>query len=199
VCGETCDSCGDADAALIPTRAPVAVCSDSSESIFINRYIGHKTCDWLTQNPAFASFMCNPGYDAFHKCRDTCNNCDNNTRRTEEASPSSLTCEDSNDAETLVIEELEGPPRDCTWLGNNPDWQVALCHSDHGAWAICPEVCGTCSDNCDDDPAATFEFGEEGFRDCQWLSLRPEQAEQYCVESHPANEICRETCGTCQR
>jgi hypothetical protein len=276
LCGETCNSCGDSDAALILTTVPAAVCSDSRESIFINRYIGHRKCGWLTHNPAFASFMCSPEFDVFHKCRYTCNSCDatpppsslpstfptgaqssattdticsdstneifvskivgyqtcdwivqnpafrgylcrpgfdafnecretckscddSNFRRTEEESLSlRLTCEDSIEPEALVIEELEGPSRDCAWLGNNPDWQADLCLSDHGAWAICPEICGACTDNCDDDPVATFEFGEAGFRgNCQWLSLRPEQAEQYCVELHPANEVCRETCGTC--
>jgi hypothetical protein len=67
------------------------------------------------------------------------------------------------------------------WLEARADAQVTYCQQTHpsGAYDICEETCGKCSDDCNDSDSKYMIDGE--IRDCTWLSLRLEKQEAQCV------------------
>mmetsp|Transcript_21536 Transcript_21536/g.30955 ORF Transcript_21536/g.30955 Transcript_21536/m.30955 type:complete len:453 (+) Transcript_21536:224-1582(+) len=83
----------------------------------------------------------------------------------------------------------------CIWLQARPQMQALLCKPEHDAYHICEELCGKCTDPCEDS-LQYFHF-EGVLRNCHWLYLRPHKQDIGCVTSHPAFELCRETCENC--
>ena len=197
MCGETCDTC-DFGATDAPTSAP-ARCegTDSDETFFVNNNHGKQSCSWLAKKPAYRSFLCRPNFEAYSKCGETCDSCESFPSSAPSTTAAPTGCEDT-DGTFWVQRRRES--KDCMWLRRLAhEWmRDEFCQESH-VRAICPELCGACTDDCEDDPAATFEVSNHGNQNCDWLSIRPRIAEKYCDDpSHPAYELCGETCDTCR-
>lgn len=67
------------------------------------------------------------------------------------------------------------------WLEARPDAQVTYCQQDHpsGAYDLCEETCGKCSDDCEDSDEKYLI--DSKIRTCKWLSLRLEDQKTQCV------------------
>ncbi|CAB9504012.1 expressed unknown protein [Seminavis robusta] len=91
----------------------------------------------------------------------------------------------------------------CAWLTRHPD-KVAenqLCNPENTAstaHSMCPDTCNLCYDNCSDDERYSFYVDESWeYRHCLWLSTRPHYISRLCVDGHPANDLCADTCNRC--
>lgn len=92
----------------------------------------------------------------------------------------------------------EDRDRSCAWLAQNDLWKDKLCINSNPAWDLCPETCGRCKDQCDDDPDETFYISKRwGNQDCKWISLKEERLERFCQENHLAYHVCKDTCNNC--
>jgi hypothetical protein len=100
-------------------------------------------------------------------------------------------------------EESKTPP--CVWLAACPEMQAILCDPQDPlhAYHICKETCGKCTDNCQDDPVAYFEYvnketGVVTLHNCLWLSLQNWVQDEVCNDSSSqAGTVCPETCNKC--
>lgn len=108
-------------------------------------------------------------------------------------------CDDSKEA-SFFVDGSRGY-KDCSWLGSTIDhFFEDLCIPEHDAYHLCPELCGKCRDQCEDDSKATFYVNtRHGFKDCAWLSTRYQQQDKLCVEGHDAYEYCKESCDRCDQ
>jgi hypothetical protein len=202
MCSEICDTC-DVAVTEAPTSPPStpARCDgkDSDETFFVNSNHGKKSCSWLAKKPGYRNFLCRPNFEAYSKCGETCDSCESvpsSAPSTPSISAAPTGCEDTDG--TFWVQQ-QRHSKDCMWLRRrtNERTRDQLCQESH-VRAICPELCGACTDDCEDDPDATFEVPNHGDQTCKWLSIRPVIAKKYCADpSHPAYELCGETCDTC--
>jgi hypothetical protein len=91
-------------------------------------------------------------------------------------------CDDEK-LQTFFVQETNKNER-CVWLESRSDFRKIYCQPNHpsGAYALCEETCGKCSDTCEDDSNAKFEIDVNGrIRTCLWLRLRPEQLATACL------------------
>lgn len=85
---------------------------------------------------------------------------------------------------------------DCLWLQTNPSIIDMFCQ-DEAIRDTCKETCGKCSDDCDDDPFATFSVN--GFRNLNCAFVRANPQVNACEPGLPAYDYCPETCNACSR
>ena len=108
-------------------------------------------------------------------------------------------CEDSKVGMFWVDGGRWATWRDCAWLAKSTMWHWRLCYEplSHAARDVCPELCGVCTDDCNDDKVfSTFVRGESV--GCEWISTRPAIAANLCKRQDFAN-ACVETCDTCAK
>lgn len=104
-------------------------------------------------------------------------------------------CDDHKTCSFFVREGYDKRER-CVWLAARPELQEFLCREGEDARTICPETCGVCVDECEDNLQAKFVI-DDNERDCFWLSLRPDRQDEFCRTTHPASWQCPETCDLC--
>ncbi|KAI2504704.1 peptidase [Fragilaria crotonensis] len=194
----------------IPAQ-PTTSCSDDSSASFAINGIKNLNCAFLRANPQVKA--CFPGQAAYTACPATCNSCVRSSDRSAgdanvDTPPDVVTfCLDS-DTEEFHLSNVQ---RSCVWLLLRPTVQADICNPDHDAWTICPETCGSCSEDGDND-----DFGEDlgdGADDCRdgegtlmmedtmqtclWLSQRPDVQGRVCPTNELVRDICRATCNAC--
>jgi len=101
-------------------------------------------------------------------------------------------------------EDFYFPKRDtyksCTWLSNNFNrWGDSLCQQKSEAVNVCPATCGKCDVVCGDGSGNFIVNDNIGSKRCDWLSMRPKWQARLCKDGHDAYELCRKTCGVCNR
>jgi glycoprotein endo-alpha-1,2-mannosidase len=86
----------------------------------------------------------------------------------------------------------------CIWLAARRGYIDTLCSPNDlsGAYDICAETCGKCTDSCTENSNAKFDV-DGSIRDCAWLSLRFEWQDKLCYPGSTAFSLCPETCNAC--
>eukprot|EP00543_Licmophora_paradoxa_P005864 CAMPEP_0202451146 /NCGR_PEP_ID=MMETSP1360-20130828/9642_1 /ASSEMBLY_ACC=CAM_ASM_000848 /TAXON_ID=515479 /ORGANISM="Licmophora paradoxa, Strain CCMP2313" /LENGTH=827 /DNA_ID=CAMNT_0049069645 /DNA_START=188 /DNA_END=2671 /DNA_ORIENTATION=+ len=86
----------------------------------------------------------------------------------------------------------------CYWLNNQgSSIRSSYCNNAASeASTLCPETCGTCTDDCEDEANATFLLNGQD-RTCSWLAGQPILWQFICIPGETAFEICKETCNSC--
>jgi hypothetical protein len=88
----------------------------------------------------------------------------------------------------------------CVWLParRSRGYVDTLCspNDPSGAYDICAETCGKCTDSCNDNSDAKFDL-EWFIRDCKWLSFRLKWQDRLCYPGSTAFNLCPETCNAC--
>eukprot|EP00547_Thalassionema_nitzschioides_P002913 CAMPEP_0194199332 /NCGR_PEP_ID=MMETSP0156-20130528/391_1 /TAXON_ID=33649 /ORGANISM="Thalassionema nitzschioides, Strain L26-B" /LENGTH=708 /DNA_ID=CAMNT_0038924217 /DNA_START=123 /DNA_END=2246 /DNA_ORIENTATION=- len=95
--------------------------------------------------------------------------------------------------------EVPGLPNiTCSFLQNRPSVRNYLCDATR-ADEVCKESCGTCSDSCDDDNNAYFEYDGE-YQNCEWArtEIRTQaDFDSICSPGKSPHRYCREACNSC--
>ena len=168
-------------------------CNDSTETFFVTRALPAQECDWLKVRRQWLPVLCYPTHPAYHICGETCDSCDGY------AGPPppeyKAGCDDSATGTFLVNNKIGH--KDCNWLSKNLIWHSRMCVPGK-AYDLCEETCRKCTDMCEDDANVTFYVNRnQGIRDCEWLSTRPNQQKSVCYDGHKAYTYCKETCDNC--
>ena len=113
--------------------------------------------------------------------------------------PPSITdsiCEDTSPL--IKVFTYLGSQRACTYLAYRPFLIPSLCVPGNPAYIACEESCGRCDDHCTEDPQQVVKIDEiHQNQTCRWIAERPNIIAQVCVVSHPAYNLCNETCENC--
>ena len=200
VCVETCGKCTDNG------------CEDDPATRFDDQNGVSRNCAWLALRPQFHATECVFGKVPFFGCQETCDNCVSTTAPQPTPQPvippiinppvatsqsAGDPCDDDPVGRFFVSDEI-GTVQ-CRWLAARPAQRDIFCHpgSPSGAYDLCPETCGKCTDNgCVDD--STVRFDVDGVsRNCLWLSVRPGRITGVCLPGSPAFLGCQETCNNC--
>jgi len=191
ICEETCGKCSDR-------------CYDTDQKFMVNEV--RRDCEWLLLRPGKQEELCLEGNVALLACPETCNACESLIDEKETVAPEPIQaapnrptasiCEDGFESLFLVesIQQRQG----CLWLAARPDYQKILCNplDPSGAFNVCEETCGKCSDECYDTDEKFI--ADEVLRDCTWLLLRPGKQKELCIEGSAAMTVCPETCNICE-
>ena len=200
VCPETCGACTD-------------TCVDDLAGMFLVDEIA-RDCEWLDLRPHLLEQECQFGKGAWNYCRETCGNCNPFPTAVPSSTPSGTygptitasptaknpydSCDDDRFGTFYANETDKEEP--CRWLWNRPDMILVYCNSSHpdGAFDLCEETCGKCSDTCEDDNDIRFKVPDKnGTKDCAYIAVRNNLIDELCVEGEVAYEACRETCDSC--
>lgn len=86
----------------------------------------------------------------------------------------------------------------CHWLKSRSNAVKLFYCDDSGSEAsiLCPETCGACTDDCEDNAEAVFQVNGEDYT-CDWLAGMPPLWEFLCIPGESAFEQCKETCNSC--
>lgn len=225
-CPELCGQCDvpapDApttspSVSIQPTMKPSYNCQDTDGTFTYTGDGTTRNCVWLSeQNIVLRGDVCQEGFTVYDvTCPETCGACDEpssqpspSPSRTPSASPSQTpsvygACDDDMDATFFLNHEPDQTPSDpqtCLWLSLNAPslTQTTLCDPSHpsGAYDVCEETCGKCTDECVDTDG-TFPY--QGVqRSCSWLMGSPSVRELICFPGYTAHDItCPETCNAC--
>lgn len=87
--------------------------------------------------------------------------------------------------------------RDCDWLYENPNFRPVVCLEGADASALCPEVCGFCSDITCYDSAYPFEVEGEQWWCSSMSKMSREARNDACASSVFVRAFCKETCDLC--
>jgi len=194
ICEETCGKCSDR-------------CNDTNQNFIVKGV--QRDCSWLLHRPGHQEELCVKGNVALLACPETCNACESLVDERETHSPQmpvppihtapnrpTSICEDNFESFFFVesIQQQQG----CIWLAARETFQNTLCNplDPSGAFNICEETCGKCSDECNDTNSKFLVNGVP--RDCTWLLLRPGDQERLCVNGNEAMLVCSETCNVCE-
>ena len=185
ICPETCKRCVDN-------------CNDSLSKFDVDG--DKRNCAWLRLRNNMQDLLCKPNLEPYTLCPETCRTCILKSSETLVQVPTTpppttaMFCDDDKLA-AFFVPSL-GETQQCVWLAARPEQQELLCKESHesGAYHLCPETCGKCSDNCRD---TDNKFDYNGPRDCLWLTLRKNIQDEICVPSHNAYLTCPETCDVC--
>jgi hypothetical protein len=173
------------------------MCRDQEGLIPVNRLLGPRTCAWIASDKVWKDFLCQDGYEAYEKCKVTCNSCNAPKPVPRPLEEMPLKCEDSN--KMFFMNEQLGSGR-CISLARNPDLRSRLCVPEEVAYHMCPETCGKCTDDCKDKPGRSFLVNRKrGYKDCAWLATHPMWQPLLCKPGHSAYQDCSETCNSCNR
>jgi hypothetical protein len=209
VCPETCGVCKDS-------------CTDDATGSFLVSGIS-RNCQWLNLRPALLTQECRLGKDAWTYCRETCGNCipfptiapskSRSPLVTPTPSPTVAlvpatpqpsnaknkydTCDDNRFGTFFVSETNQGEP--CRWLWSRPEMKLIYCSASHpsGAYNVCEETCGKCSDTCEDDNTISFTAAGKPGKNCAYIAVRNNLIDTMCIEGADAYVLCRETCNSC--
>jgi hypothetical protein len=77
--------------------------------------------------------------------------------------------------------------------------KLIYCSSSHpsGAYNICEETCGKCSDTCEDDNTVSFTAAGKSGKTVHTSAVRNNLIDSMCIEGTVAYVSCRETCNSC--
>jgi trypsin len=191
VCPETCGLCTDS-------------CNDNRVATVTIPNRGRKSCLWLkkwfAKRPEKFRKFCSPDHIslAFYICKETCENCGYGDYKETLTDDMTNKCLDKKD-ETFL---LQGKfTRTCEWLRLKPFRQRKLCKRNHpsGAYHICKDTCGMCSNSCKDNASFKFKPSNSlGLKTCLWLSTRVNWQRRKCVEGSEVYNQCQRTCGKCE-
>ena len=108
------------------------------------------------------------------------------------STPTFRVCDDDY-SQLFYVEEIDDT-KDCLWLGGRPEYQESYCREGRPAYDICRELCGACTDFCEDaNSTSTFEY-EDTPRNCAWLSIRFSVQQEVCHPGHEAYHLCPDSC-----
>jgi hypothetical protein len=186
ICEETCGKCVDN-------------CTEDSNAKFdVDGSI--RDCGWLNLRNDMQDLLCVEGSLPYTLCPETCNVCDEPSSvvmaQTQPPVDDGMICDDERYTQFYVADI--GQWQRCIWLAARQEYIDAMCspNDPSGAYDICAETCGKCTDSCTENRKANFDV-EGSIRDCAWLSLRFEWQDKLCYPGSPAFSLCPETCNAC--
>lgn len=102
-------------------------------------------------------------------------------------------CDDTNDEFTF-----RGRIRHCDWLRFRPG-QISRACGEPAVYEACPETCGHCEDECEDETNVVFKIDNRiGDKNCRWIGNNRARKDKYCTPDHVAFFVCKETCENCE-
>jgi hypothetical protein len=106
-------------------------------------------------------------------------------------------CEDSKTGTFWVDAGRWKSWRNCDWLSKSVAWKEKLCsrYYDNAARRLCPELCGLCTDRCNDDHQFSAPWNGRVIN-CEWIASRSSLLPKLCKRKIFA-QACKETCDTC--
>lgn len=188
VCPETCNSCDGRTAVPVPPSLPPPPSPAPTVAPTAAPTTAQTPAPTILQTPAptpvptpFPTVAQNPAPTPA------------NTVAT--SPPATAGCDDDF-SQTFRVESIN-QQQGCLWLADRLLFQLLLCRPDDpsGAYSICEETCGKCTDECV-DTNGTFMVNNIA-RDCEWLILRPGQQATLCAMGSAVRSICPETCNEC--
>lgn len=162
-------------------------CGDNmTSSFYVPQLDECHSCLWLAARPNYQRELCNSvgPFSASVLCEETCGKCQK------------ALCDD--DREALFFSSHAGDYQHCSWLAGRPWYIPIYCNPGHlsGAFYLCEETCGRCSDACKDTDGYFVVDGI--YRPCSWLVVRPDVQDVVCsLSGTGAAQLCPETCNTC--